>query len=185
MKKLILSSIFLILSSLTITLSSCKKEILSEQNFNSIKESEAFLHHKYANKVYGYGNTLEMKYKPYRISEIIVSSQKTPIGYIVEDKNSNKLLYYVEIKVGENLLKTYDLRKNEINTFNLNTFIRKQKINSIDDFTFLNLIHPNSTTKRKFWGWSCGPCSSGFPDNFRTCCYYIFWTSNGCEQRSC
>jgi hypothetical protein len=170
-----------------ISLASCDKDGQFEQRrIDTINKDIEFLD-SYYSETYSKGKSININNNTMKVTEILGVNQKTPIGYTVTNITNKKLLYFVDVNITNNTLTSIDFKNNSKETFPLNGFFKNQKIKNTDDFSFINILKniDDSVSKRKFWGWSCGPCSSGFPRNFKTCCHYIFWIQNGCEQRNC
>jgi hypothetical protein len=178
---------FIFLALLFISLYSCDKDQIEQTPTETISESSKFLKSFYS-EAYTNGKSMNIDNNTMLVTEILGTTQKTPVGYTVTNSENSELLYFVAVNTQKDLLTSIDFKNDkETVSFSLNNFLKNQEVKSIDNFSFLNLIKniDNSTSKRRFWGRSCGPCSTGMPQNIQTCCYYIFWTQNGCKSENC
>lgn len=178
---------FILLTLVFVSFLSCDKEAqIDETSIQPLSQANEFLN-SYYSETYSNGKSININNNTMRLSEVLGINQKTPIGYTLTNIKNSELLYFIDVNIINNSISSIDFKNDEKVTFYLDDFFKRNNIKNVDNFSFLNTIKKidNSSSRRRFWGWSCGRCSTGFPRNFRTCCHYILWMENGCEQRDC
>jgi hypothetical protein len=178
----------ILLTILFVSLYSCDKDTqIDGAPTETISKSSKFLKSFYS-EAYTNGKSMNIDNNTMLVTEILGATQKTPIGYTVTNIDNSELLYFVDVNITNNSLTSIDFKNDSKETFSLDEFFKNQNIKNIDDFSFLNLIKniDNSTSKRRFWGWSCGPDYYVGGSCLHNCTHYIFWSENGsCNACPC
>lgn len=142
----------------------------------------------YYSESYNFGKSIETKVNKQIIivTEVLNNSNGMINGYVAIDVTNNELLYFVDINRDSKELKAIDLKNNRTDIINL------KKDSKFEDFVKLDLIkeiekvNNNPESAMKFWGTSCGPSwTTPTGECYKTCCYYILWIENDCNQVGC
>lgn len=121
----------------------------------------------------------------YEISEIIVGKDIKPRGFLIKQQHTNAL-YLVDVDRTSYTMEVIDFSTGEKFIF---TDINKHSdYENTNGFDFVKSIPNNIENRRpqeRFWGWSCGEEYLSNADCYRSCCYYIMWSSQGCSEYYC
>ncbi len=177
MKKITL--LFLMVSA-SLFFVTCQKEIPSNPA-NDLDKKDAFLNSFY-NRSYTFGRSInfEAEDRQMHLDEILLSEGNMK-GYLVTDKQTKELLYFVNYNEKTGKMDIIDFKKNE----RVQKSWKKHEI--FDPFSNIISSYDNHYRKRKFWGWGCdsGTYDPG-PICYHECCYYVAWIRVGdCCRVTC
>lgn len=123
----------------------------------------------------------------YEIAEIIVATESKARGYLI--KQNQEYISFVDVNRLCNKVTVFDFSVNKKLVFdNIN---QNSDYAETSGYDFIKVISDrdsdDSQPENIFWGWSCGvEYSDDARDScLRNCCYYIFWSSQGCSEYYC
>ena len=175
MKKITL--LFLMVSA-SLFFVTCQKEIPSNPA-NGVDKKDVFLNSFY-NRSYTFGRSInfEAEDRQMHLDEILLSEGNMK-GYLVTDKQTKELLYFVNYNDKTGKTDIIDFKKNE----RVQKSWKQHEI--FDPFETINIDrHIQARVRPVFWGWSCTDQGvTHYPDGTCTayCCYYVFFIKIGCD----
>lgn len=183
MKKVL--SLTLITALTTIIFYSCADDSQSALTDDNSKNKLIHVDNKiveYYNNDFSIGETINIENQNIQMTSLKSTYQESPIGYMVTDINTGKLLTFIDINITKNEVTIIDNIKG-INAVS-NTFFDDNKINKKEKFDLIEIIKnseniDNTAGKARAFGWECHPgsCSTCIE-----CCYYVLWVSVICQD---
>ncbi|RAR75693.1 hypothetical protein [Flavobacterium aciduliphilum] len=185
--KTIKSILFLLLVSTSI-LTSCSKDE-SNKNVSENTKVSTFLKSFYS-KDFSFGKSIETtlikspsvaskiaEVDDMIITEVFIVDSQIARGYVFTSKDTNLFLYFVDVDRVDYKLTSYDIKADEIKTFeNIDELIKYSTTNKLDMIKIAlgSENDPNLTDKRRFWGssYSQGPCIGDTAQLYED--YYVF-----------
>lgn len=180
---------FLCLTIITLTTSCSKEEASNDKNLN--EKTSLFLRKFYNNsfkfgkssnsviprKVNEQSRTTELE--NVIITEVFVGNEERARGYLVTDKESNDMVYFIDVDRINYKLTTFDVEINETQLYNdINEF---EKYLSTDELDYIKVseevIEQGLTEKGPFIGWGKPELSSECVNGRRYWIqyYYVGW----------
>lgn len=183
MKKVLFLTLITALT--TIIFYSCTNDSQSTLTDDSLKnklihvDNQIVDYYKYD---FSIGETITIENQNVQMTSLKSSYQESPIGYMVTDIKTGKLLTFIDINISKNEVTVIDNIKG-INAVS-NTFFEDNKINKKEKFDLIEIIKnskniDNTVNKARAFGWDChsGSCSTCIE-----CCYYVLWVSVICQD---
>ncbi len=195
MKKILLSSILLVVMLLPISCNKMTQNELPKPQKNELQnqivkrgtnlstKTQDFISSFYKGSNYAIGAQVETTQNGVTslVSEIVVDGEKRARGYILTDVRGNAT-YFADVDRVNYTLTSVDISTNQ--TLVGRNINETSKYIETNEYDFIGIISNPPTDEGgnvvdKFWGWGdweYGPCKGGFRTSVRK--HYVFWVVN-------